>query len=280
MLAFAVGLLPVLLDQARTLIERLPGAYSTFVRTVVPWLARWLPQDGLQAPADLGPLLPSAERILRGLFSGLLQIGRGLASAAQIGSFFLLTPILTYYLLVDFDRLRDGLRPHLPPAWAERGGRLAAAFQDSVSAWLKAQMLVALIVATLTIAGFALIGLPYALLLGFLAGLLNLVPVLGFWVGAFLAASAALFTPAPLPMLGKTALVLASVQLLEQNLLSPRIVGRRLGAKPVVLLLVMLLLSVFLGVAGVLLAAPVIGLARGIWEIWGPPTRAAAGSEP
>jgi predicted PurR-regulated permease PerM len=57
-------------------------------------------------------------------------------------------------------------------------------------------------------------------------------------------------------------------------------VGRRLGAKPVVLLLVMLLLSVFLGVAGVLLAAPVIGLARGIWEIWGPPTRAAAGSEP
>jgi len=278
LLLFALVVLPVLLEQARALIAGLPGAYSSVVEHIGPWLSSRLPVGTVRLPPDFASLLPNAERILKGLGSGLVQVGHGLAAGAQVGSFFVLTPILTYYLLVDFDRLIAGLRPHVPPPAIEKASRLVAIFQETVSAWLKAQLLVAVIVAALSIAGFLIIGLPYALLLGFLVGLLNLVPVLGFWVSAILALSAGLFTPAPLAMLAKTALVLFAVQMLEANLLSPRIVGRRLGTKPVVLLLVMLALGIFLGVAGVLLAAPVIGLARGAWTLWGPRPRDPAGS--
>ncbi|MBM3316987.1 MAG: AI-2E family transporter, partial [Candidatus Eisenbacteria bacterium] len=109
-----------------------------------------------------------------------------------------------------------------------------------------------------------------------LAGVLNLVPVLGFWVSAVLATLVALFTPAPLQMLLKVWLVLLAEQLLEQHVLGPRIVGHQLGVKPVVLLLAMLALSAVFGVIGFLIAAPVIGLARGLWEIWGPRRRAEA----
>lgn len=272
-LLFALGLLPVLLEQARVLIGKLPEAYASVVARAGPWLARWFPESGTKLPADMSALLPNAERILRALASGLVHVGHGLATAAQVGSFFLLTPILTYYLLVDYDRLRDQLRPYLSATARERAALLATGFQETVAAWLKAQLLVALIITVMSIAGFLIIGLPFALLLGTLAGVLNLVPTLGFWVTAILAVSAALFSPAPLAMVAKTALVLAIVQLTEQNLLSPRIVGRRLGTKPVVLLLVMLLLGTFLGVVGVVLAAPAIGLARGAWALWGPRPR-------
>ncbi len=274
LLLFALVVLPLLLEQARALIAGLPGAYSSVAESI----SSRLPEGTVRLPPDFASLLPSAERILKGLGSGLVQVGHGLAAVAQVGSFFVLTPILTYYLLVDFDRLIASLRPHIPPPAVAKASCLVAIFQESVSAWLKAQLLVAAIVGTLTIAGFLIIGLPYALLLGFLVGMLNLVPVLGFWVSAILALSAGLFTPTPLAMLAKTALVLFAVQMLEQNLLSPKIVGRRLGTKPVVLLLVMLVLGVFLGVAGVVLAAPVIGLARGAWTLWGPRPRDPAGS--
>jgi predicted PurR-regulated permease PerM len=273
LLLFVLLVLPVLLDQARVLIGKLPEAYASAVASIGPRLSTWLPEGSTKLPADMMDLLPNAERILKALGSGLVHVGHGLATAAQVGSFFLLTPILTYYLLVDYDHLRGEVRPYFSAGAIEKASLLAAGFQETVSAWLKAQLLVALIIAVMSIAGFVIIGLPFALLLGTLAGALNLVPTLGFWVTAILAASAALFSPAPLAMVAKTAMVLAVVQLIEQNLLSPRIVGRRLGTKPVVLLLVMLLMASFLGVAGVLLAAPAIGLARGAWALWGPRPR-------
>jgi len=279
LLAMGLLLMPVLVEQGRALIGHLPGLYARIVTWVGPLIAR-LPQSQGQGalPSDLPDLLPHAQTVLRGLFSGIVQVGRGIGLALQIFSFLLLTPILTYYILVDFPGLRASLHRHVPPVWAPKLALLSARLQSSVGAWLKGQMLVAVAVAILVTAGFLIIGLPYALLLGFLAGFLNLVPVLGFWVSAVLAVLAALFTPTPLAMLLKAALVLLVAQVLEQQVLSPRIVSRQLGVKPVVLLLTMLALSAVLGVLGILLAAPMIGLARGIWELWGPPARAGQGT--
>lgn len=271
---FILVLLPALVEQMRTLIERLPDAYET-VRT---WLQS-MPGDSLRykdidlLPDDLSELLPSAEAVLKGLVSGLGRVGRGVAAVIQVASFLILTPILTYYILVDFDRLRQSIRPYLSPEWLARLQTLGAIFQESVGAWLKGQLLVALIIAVLLIAGFSLIGLPYALLLGVLAGVLNLIPILGFWVTLILCFAVALFAPQPLQMLLQTLVVLLVVQVIEANLLSPRIVGKQLGVKPVILLLSMLGMSIFLGVLGILLAAPAIGLARGIWALWGPRRR-------
>lgn len=274
LLLFVLAMLPVLLDQARTLIGKLPEAYASVAAGVGPWLSQGFPEGASKLPVNLADLLPSAEKILKALGSGMIHVGHGLATAAQIGSFFLLTPILTYYLLVDYDRLREQVRPYFSAGAIRKAALLTGGFQETVSAWLKAQLLVALIIGIMSTLGFLVIGLPFALLLGTLAGALNLVPTLGFWVTAILAVSAALFSPSPLAMVGKTALVLAVVQMSEQNFLSPRIVGRRLGTKPVVLLLAMLLMGVFLGVVGVLLAAPAIGLIRGAWALWGPRPRA------
>ncbi|MBD3235174.1 MAG: AI-2E family transporter [Candidatus Eisenbacteria bacterium] len=269
--------LPALADRARTLLEELPEAYRIVVGWIEPILADLTRRDGAAPlPEDLSSWLPAADQILRGVASGIVQVGRGVALAFEVGAFLLLTPILTYYILVDFDRLRASLRPYFPADYAENAARFGAIFQESVGAWFKGQLLVALIVAVLTTGGFLLIGFPYPFLIGVLAGMLNLVPILGFWITFVLALIVALFTPQPLATLLKTGGVLLAVQMLEQNLLGPRIVGRQLGVKPVVLLLTMLGLSVFLGVLGVFLAAPVIGIARAAWALWVPPPEPAA----
>jgi predicted PurR-regulated permease PerM len=267
----AILLTPVLVHQGRALIGALPAVYTRFVDWVGPLIAR-LPQSaGAGAlPATLPDLLPHAQTLLRGVFSGAVQVGHGIRLVLQFLAFALLTPILTYYILVDFPRLRETVRPHIRPAWEPKLVILGDRLQSTVGAWLKGQLMVAAAVAVIVTLGFLIIGLPYALLLGFLSGFLNLVPMLGFWITAVLALLAALLTPAPLSMLLRVAVVLLAAQLLEQQVLSPRIVGRQLGVKPVVLLLVMLTLATVLGVVGILLAAPVIGIARGIWEIWGP----------
>jgi len=276
-LLVALVLVPALFDQAGKLIEQLPAAYQVVRTWLLGVLAPWLQGGGLDFVEErLGQLLPSTETVLKGILTGVGRFGRGVAAIVQVISFLLLTPILTYYILVDFGRLRIALRPYVSPAWAERIARLGGVFQDSVGAWLRGQLLVALILGVLTIIGFLVIGLPYALLLGCLAGLLNLLPVLGFWLTFVLALTAALFSPHPGAMLLKTAAIMLVLQVLEGQFLSPRIVGRQLGVKPVVLLLTMLLLSTFMGVLGFLLAAPVLGLARAVWVLWGPRPRSAA----
>ncbi len=270
-LLVALVLIPALFDQAGNLIEQLPAAYGTVRAWLLGVLGPWLQKGGLAVVEEhLGELLPSAEALLKGVLSGVGRFGRGVAAVVQVISFLLLTPILTYYILVDFGRLRAAVRPYLSAHWAQRIASLGAVFQESVGAWLRGQLLVASILGILTILGFLLIGLPYAFLLGCLAGLLNLLPVLGFWLTFVLALTAALFSPTPGPMLLKTAAVMLGLQVFEGQFLSPRIVGRQLGVKPVVLLLTMLMLSSFMGVLGLLLAAPAIGLARAVWVLWGP----------
>ena len=271
LLLFIFVLIPELIEQTRTLLGQLPKAYETVRGWAAPIVGTRLNAWGAGLlNEDLSELLPNAEHVLRGLLSGVTQVGRGVAAAFQIVGFFLLFPILTYYILVDFGRLRATIGDYLTDEWRGKFWRLGVILQETVGAWLKGQLLVALILAALTITGFFAIGLPYALLLGFLSGLLNLVPVLGFWITFLLSLSVALFAQDPVTMLLKAALVLLVIQVLETHLFSPRIVGKQLGVKPVILLLTMLGLSVFLGILGVLFAAPVIGLTRGIWTLWGP----------
>jgi predicted PurR-regulated permease PerM len=284
MVVFVLVVVPALVGQARSLIEQIPKAYAIVVAWLEPQLNRLMAGQFPLLPRDLSSLLPDPQQILHTLTTGVVHVGKGVAAIIRVATFLILTPILAYYILVDFDRLQDFVRPYVTPVWAARLKVLGAHFQESVGGWLKGQLLVALIIALLSLAGFVLIGLPYALLLSFVAGLLNLIPTVGFWVTALLAVVAALFAESPLAMVLRVAIVLLVIQALEQHVLSPLLVGRRLRVKPVVLLIVMLGMGALLGVIGILLAAPLIGLANGIWALLDlrPPQAAAeaAGSSP
>jgi len=264
-LLFVVFALPLLIEQLGLLIAAIPRIYDSLYERLRPWVETVIPSQGAARWKEL--LVPAGahiETILRGLWGGASGLGRGIGAFVGFLGMLVLAPILTYYLLVDFDRIRIWLPSLLPEqrrAWASE---VMTLFEQTVSSYFRGQVLVAFCITLLLTAGFLLIRLPYAVVLGALAGLLNLVPVIGFWTSAVLCAAAAILSGEPGPMLFRLAIVLSLGQVLEAQVLTPRIVGRAVGLNPVIILLSVLVCGALLGPVGLILAVPAAAFARGM----------------
>jgi predicted PurR-regulated permease PerM len=173
-----------------------------------------------------------------------------------------LTPILGYYFLTDFDRLREWFLRRVPARYQEDTSEGIVIFGRILGRYLRGQLLVALFLAVASSAAFTLLGLPYALVIGFVTGLLNIIPVVGFWISFLLAGVACFFHAAPFILLLKVAAVFIVLQLIEGHLISPRILGKQLGIKPGLLLVTMMGLAAFIGVLGFILAAPLLAFVQ------------------
>ncbi|MFO7768159.1 MAG: AI-2E family transporter, partial [bacterium] len=134
----------------------------------------------------------------------------------------------------------------------EVGGEVGAA----VGNFLRGQLAVSLIIAVLYGIGFAIIGLQYAALLGLAAGVLSLVPYVGSVLTAVLAALVAVVGPAPWSHLLGVIIVYGAVQLLDANLITPKVMGDRVGLHPVVVLVAILVFATLMGFVGLLIAVP------------------------
>jgi predicted PurR-regulated permease PerM len=185
----------------------------------------------------------------------VLGVGRGVGTALTILGYGVLTPILLYFLLRDWPTLQERLVALIPPQRREGIVRFAEEFDHLLARYLRGQLLLAAVVGITVGGGFWLLGFPYALLLGLLAGALNIVPYLGFIGTAVAASIIALFSGALPGSLLKVAVVLAAQQLVEQ-ILGPRIVGESVGLHPVWVLLALALFSFFFGFVGLLVAVP------------------------
>jgi predicted PurR-regulated permease PerM len=189
-------------------------------------------------------------------------VTRGIGAVLSVVGMFVLAPILAYYLLADFDRLREWVWKQIPPGRRPQAQQTMQDLEATVSSYFRGQVLVSLFVGALLTVGFLLIGMPYALLLGFLGGILNLIPVLGFWISVVLFIPAAVLSGEAGTMLVRLAIVLAVESVIESQVLTPRIIGRAVGLNPAVILVSVLAFGSLLGPAGVLLAVPAAAMAR------------------
>lgn len=179
-----------------------------------------------------------------------------------------LVPILTFYFLRDFDEMRlaavDYLPAHNRPALLERIARM----DEVVGAWFRGQIEVALILAGLYAVGLGItmglsgVGFTSGLAVGVLSGLLNVVPYFGFLVGILFSTLLVLLDwNGWMPLVGVWG-TFAVVQALEGYVVTPRIVGEKVGVSPVVVIIALLVGGELLGVLGVVLALPLAGIAR------------------
>jgi len=212
----------------------------------------------------------------------------------------LLGPVVAAYLLVDLPKLGRWVRALVPPARRPEAESLGNKLNTALGGYFRGQLLVAAFVGVASMAGLYLIGLPYWALVGLIAGLFNLVP----WIGPFIGAVPALFiaftTPEaaagqviPLrpgwPMALGAALVLTIVQQIDNRIITPRTVARNVKLHPLTVILSLLVGGTLLGLWGMLIAIPVVAtvkiLVMHYWDTrmtW-PPQRngkAAGVSEP
>jgi len=168
-----------------------------------------------------------------------------------------LIPVLTFYLLRDWDDLVARFRELLPRKHADKIIRISGECDDMLAGFLRGQLMVMLSLSIIYSIGLSFIGLDLALLLGVIAGIVSFVPYLGLVVGIALAGLAAyLQFQEWLPVL-MVVLVFSFAQAVEGMFLTPRFVGERIGLHPVAVIFAVMAGGTLFGFVGVLLALPV-----------------------
>ena len=197
------------------------------------------------------------EQLASGTWRGVLGLGRGLGSAATVAGYVVLTPVLTFYLLRDYDRILARLRGLLPRGREAAVVEFAREYDVLLSRYLRGQLTVALIIGVMTGTLLFVVQFPYAFLLGALAGVMGLIPFLGLVLSLIPAVIVALVSASVLVSLVKVAVVYGLVQILDGGVISPRIVGDSVGLHPVWIVLALSVGGFFFGFVGLLISVPV-----------------------
>ncbi len=196
------------------------------------------------------------EAIVAAIWSGVLGFGRGLGSFFTILGYAVLTPVLTFYLLRDYDSLKARLAELIPVRPRKGILALATEYDRLLSRYLRGQITVALIMGVITTLGLLAFRFPNAILLGVLVAIFSVVPYLGLILSLIPALFIALVSGNVGLSLLTIAIVYGGSQALEGAVISPRIVGDSVGLHPVLVVLALAVSGFFLGFVGLLIAVP------------------------
>ncbi len=264
---------PQVWAQAVSLVSALPRfattvlAFLSDLRTRIegqPFLTiaqrTWLHE--LDAQQLAGILQENAQGMLRALGEWGLAFGRRLGTLLGFLGYLVVTPVVAFYLLRDWQPLLTFLEDLIPPSRRPAIVAFIEEYDNSLGKFFRGQLIEAALVGTLTGVGLALLGVPSALLIGVIAGVFNLIPYIGLAISAIPALVVALTMPDPMTGLLKVGGVFAVVQFIDGSVTGPRIVGGSVGLHPVVTMLALAFGGAMLGFAGLLLAVPLAVLIK------------------
>jgi predicted PurR-regulated permease PerM len=257
-----VGSIPELVTAGSTRLEALQLELARRDFPLIDEAAVIARIQAIQPDAVVAFLEARRAAIAEAVWRGLLGAGRGLGAVLTVLGFLILTPILTFYLLRDWERILARLRSLIPRARQEPILGFTQEYDRLLARYLRGQLTAAAVVGILTGIGFWLVGFPYALLLGVTAGVFNVVPYLGLIVSLAPALVIAIFSGSFLLSLGKIALIFGVVQLLDGSVIGPRIVGESVGLHPVWVILSLSVAGFFFGFVGLLIAIPLAVLVK------------------
>lgn len=258
-LVFFLFLVPMLETQIKRLGEKLPGYLDWSFGTIGTYLQNNVGIDPSVLEGEkLKSIISSNWQQTGGLIKNVIQTisKSGFMIVGWIGTLALI-PVLLFYLLRDWDNLVAYLHDLLPRSVEPTVTQLAQESDEVLGAFLRGQFMVMIALSILYWLGLSLIGLDFALLIGFVAGLVSFVPYLGLIVGITIAGIAVLFqTQDPINLFWVLA-VFVVVQVIESSFLTPWLVGERIGLHPVAVIFAVLAGGQLFGFVGVLLALPI-----------------------
>ena len=254
LLVLLVG--PLIRQQVGALFEALPAITSQIEQVWLPRIAEFmnvpLGEDvGLSAfLADYSSMATSwAGKAL----SSVTSTGSMLAAAVM--SLFLI-PILTFYLLRDWDYIVTHVGALIPESQRETAFSLVRDTDEMLGAFLRGQLLVMFALAIIYSLGLSMIGVKFAIAIGVVSGLVSFVPYLGFVFGIILASLTVMLEPEPVWLFVGVVATFGIGQLIEGTILTPKLVGDRIGLHPVLVIFAIAAGGQLFGFFGILLALP------------------------
>lgn len=259
MAAVFVFLVPLLVAQTQQLALAVPDEATRLRGLLDVWARERLGARYPEFEAGITRALEGLSQnwgdIAKWLATSLWDQSRALVNAVSL---LLVTPLVVFYMLVDWDPMIAKINGWLPRAHAPAIRVLASDVNDAVSAFIRGQGTVCLILGAFYAAGLTAIGLRYGLLVGLATGVLAFIPFVGWALGLITALVLALvqFWPDTTPLALVAGLFLAG-QAFDAGFLSPSIVGSKIGLHPVWLIFALFVFSYLFGFVGVLVAVPV-----------------------
>ena len=252
-----IRIVPILSTQTAGLIERLP-AYVQQLQALVDgseWLSRIVGESSSHIRGNLDQFMEQGAGWLSTVLGSIWNSGKALI---DVLSLLVITPIVAFYLLLDWDRMVAKVDNWLPRDHQETVRGIARDIDGAIAGFVRGQGSVCLILGTFYAVALTLTGLNFGLLIGMFAGLISFVPFVGSVIGFVLAVGVALvqFWPdyAWIALIGG---IFAIGQFVEGNFLQPRLVGKSVGLHPVWLMFSLAAFGALFGFVGLLVAVPV-----------------------
>ena len=245
--------LPLLIDQIRQLVAAAPG-YVDEARAVA---ARYLPEietEGSFLNTALANLKQNAQSWSVGL---LKQAWSGGLALVNFMAVLLVTPVVAFYLLMDWDRMVEGIDDFLPREHRDEIHHIARELDRVLSGFVRGQLTVCMILGIFYAVCLVLVGLNFGLLIGVFAGLVSFIPFVGSILGGILSIGVAIaqFWNDPIWIV-VIAVIFVIGQAAEGNFLTPKLVGDKVGLHPVWLMFALSAFGVLFGFVGLLVAVP------------------------
>ncbi len=251
-------LVPLLVTQFEGFMQNLPGYVSRIQELIAGPGLGWL-------RAIIGDGLPDVQTSVGGLVSqGATWIGdfltglwAGGAALLSVVSLLVVTPVVAFYMLVDWDRMVATVDGWLPRDNRNAIRGIARDINTAIAGFVRGQATVCLLLGMFYAVGLTVVGLNFGLLIGLGAGFLTFIPYVGSMTGLLLAGGVAIVQFWPnYPMILVVLAIFGVGQFIEGNILSPNLVGRSVGLHPVWLMFALFAFGSLFGFVGLLMAVP------------------------
>lgn len=199
------------------------------------------------------------EWLMGGLF-GIVGLG-----SAALG--LLIVPFFVYYLLIDLHDIRRGMDRRIPDRFRVRWARLADDLGTVMRGYVRGKFLVAIGMSITYMLGLWIVGVPLWAGIGLIAGFLGIIPYLGVMSGAILALAFAALSGASLAKLGGVIVVFVLAQIVEDYILTPKLIGDRLALHPMLVFIALIIGGELFGLLGLVLAIPVLAALKVIFSL-------------
>ncbi len=248
---------PLIASQISTLLNAIPDYIATFNRDVVPLVEQKLSGLSPSLLADIKGGISSSTGLVASavanFFTGLLTSG---IAFINILSLVLITPVVAFYLLRDWDRITASIDALLPRKHADVIREQLAIIDKTLAGFLRGQLNVCLLLGLYYAVGLSLIGLNSGFLIGMITGFLVIFPYVGLLVGMASGMAVAFFQFDDVTPIALVLAVFVSGQILEGNFVTPKLVGEKVGLHPVWVIFAMLAGAALFGFVGILIAVP------------------------
>ncbi|MBC3872230.1 AI-2E family transporter [Undibacterium flavidum] len=256
-LAIVLIMVPILQKQIPLLHNQIPQFLDRFNTMLGPILRDF----GIQANIDsegikaiISDHLASSGDVIGKAVLSSIRVG-GTAVLGMLANFILI-PIVLFYLLVDWHALIGRLRNFIPRRWLKQTQTWFKEVDELLAQYLRGQIMVMVILAIYYSLGLAIAGFDLALPVGILTGLLVFIPYLGYGLGLFLALVSAVLQFNDLHGLVAVGIVYGIGQALESFILTPKLVGERIGLHPLTVIFALMAFGQLFGFIGILVALP------------------------